>query len=119
MSDVLCDFCHGEWTDDQPMLEGHHGSCVCGTCLTLAYRQAILNGDRTAPADFKCPMCLESKADREALGRSAEGGWRSPVHQEAVICERCIKLAAGALHKSKDWGWTKPTGSEGTEGLRE
>jgi len=109
MSDVLCDFCHRQWTEDEPMIEGHHGSCVCGKCVTLAYMQVVLNGDSTAPADFKCPMCLEATADREALERGGEHGWQSPLHDEAVFCERCIKLAADSLHKSKDWGWTKPT----------
>ncbi len=109
MSDVLCDFCHRQWTEDEPMIEGHHGSCVCGKCLALAYMQVILKGDSTAPADFKCPMCLEATADREALVRGGERGWQSPLHDEAVICERCINLAAESLHKSKDWGWTKPT----------
>ncbi len=109
MSDVLCDFCHRQWTEDEPMIEGHHGSCVCGKCVTLAYAQVVLNGDSTAPADFKCPMCLEATADREALERGGERGWQSPLHDEAVICERCINLAAESLHKSKDWGWTKPT----------
>ena len=109
MSDVLCDFCHRQWTEDEPMIEGHHGSCVCGKCVTLAYMQVVLNGDSTAPADFKCPMCLEATADREALERGGERGWQSQLHDEAVICERCIKLAADSLHKSKDWGWTKPT----------
>ena len=34
MTDVLCDFCQREWSEDIPMVEGHQGSCVCGNCLS-------------------------------------------------------------------------------------
>ena len=108
MTDVLCDFCHREWDDQIPMLEGHHGSCVCGKCLSLAYREVILNKANSAPHDFKCPMCLEESADRAALERGNEPGWQSPMYPDAVICKRCIKLASGALHKDRDFDWQKP-----------
>lgn len=108
MSDVLCDFCQREWTEDEPMLEGHQGSCICGKCLTLAYLDVVVHKNDTSPDDFKCPMCLESNADRAELGRAGEPGWRSPVREEATICRRCIKLAAGALHKDKSYDWRKP-----------
>jgi hypothetical protein len=108
MSDVLCDFCLREWTDAVPMLEGHHGSCVCGNCLTVAFTEVVLNKTSTAPDDFKCPMCLEENGDRAALNRADEPGWQSPTHPEAVMCRRCIKLAAGALHKDSDFDWRKP-----------
>ncbi len=108
MSDVLCDFCHRQWIEDVPMIEGHHGSCICGNCLTVAYTAVVLHGESSAPADFKCTMCLETNADREAEERSDHVGWQSPMHEEAVICRRCIKLAAGALHKDADSSWRKP-----------
>lgn len=109
MSDVLCDFCHRKWTEDIPMIEGHRGSCICGRCLTIAYTDVVLNGVDSSPAQYTCPMCLESETDRAELDRADEPGWQSPMHEEAVICRRCIKLAAGALHKSSDFDWTKPT----------
>jgi len=109
MSDVLCDFCHREWTEDEPMIEGHQGSCICGKCLTLAYADVVVRGVNTAPEEYRCPMCLERAADRAALGRAAEPGWRSARVPDAVLCRRCIKLAAGALHKDNDFGWRKPT----------
>lgn len=59
MSDVLCDFCHSEWREDEPMIEGHHGSCVCGKCLTVAYTELLINKSDSAPAGYKCTMCLE------------------------------------------------------------
>lgn len=108
MSDVLCDFCHREWVEDQPMMEGHQGSCICGNCLTVAYSEAVLAAGGAGTTDFRCPMCLETQKDRAELGRGDESGWASPLHPEAVICRRCIKLAAGALHKDKDFAWTKP-----------
>jgi len=108
MTDVLCDFCHRQWTDDEPMIEGHHGSCLCGRCLTVAYTEVILNASSTAPAEYKCPMCLEEAGDREALERAGEGGWQSPLHDDAVICKRCIELAARSLDKDRAWEWAAP-----------
>ncbi len=108
MSDVLCDFCHREWTEDLPMVEGHQGSCICGRCLTVAYTEVVLNQTNSAGDEYKCTMCLEREIDRQALNRSGEPGWQSPMYSEAVICRRCIKLAAGTLHKDKDFAWTKP-----------
>jgi hypothetical protein len=108
MSDVLCDFCRREWTEDVPMVEGHRGSCLCARCLTVAYAEIVLSGNDTAPAAYACPMCLEDDHDRRALGRGGEPGWRSPANEDAVICRRCIELAANSLEKDKDSGWKKP-----------
>ncbi len=111
MSEVLCDFCHREWSPDEPMIEGHQGSCLCGRCLTVAYTEVILHGNTTAPPQYKCPMCLEESGDRESLDRAGEGGWQSPVGESAVICKRCIELAAQSLGKNSEWEWTVPQGS--------
>ncbi len=110
MTDVLCDFCHREWTDREPMIEGHHGSCICGKCLTVACTEVLGSGNSTAPAQYKCPICLETSPDRKALGRADELAWRSPLHEDAVICKRCIELAVRTLHKDKAWDWTAPGG---------
>jgi hypothetical protein len=112
MSDVLCDFCHREWTEDVPMIEGHQGSCLCGRCLSVAYTEVVLNGHDSAAAAYTCPMCLETDHDRAALGRANESGWRSPLDGDAVICRRCIELAARSLEKDGDSGWQKPDKSE-------
>lgn len=108
MSDVLCDFCHREWTEDVPMVEGHRGSCICGRCLTIAYTEVVLNNQNPAGEKFTCAMCLESEQDRSAIKRGDESGWRSPVHEVAAICRRCIKQTAGILQKDKESGWRKP-----------
>jgi len=99
MSDVLCDFCHTEWTEATPFIEGHHGSIVCGKCLTVAYTDVVLGGANTAPSGYKCTMCLETREDP---------AWQSPLHPDATICKRCINLAAGTLSKDQDYGWTRP-----------
>jgi hypothetical protein len=44
-------------------------------------------------------MCLEQRNDR---------AWQSPRFPEAVVCERCLNLAAGALEKDRDWAWQRP-----------
>ena len=108
MSDVLCDFCRREWTEDLPMVEGHQGSCICGRCLTIAYTEVVNNSVNAAPADFKCALCLEALRDRQALKRESEPGWQSPAYPESGICRRCIKQSAGVLVKDPDSGWKKP-----------
>jgi len=108
MSDVLCDFCHREWAEDVPMVEGHRGSCLCARCLGVAYTEVVLNGRDAAPASYRCPMCLEDGHDRRALGRANESGWQSPLYEEAVICRRCLELAARSLEKDEASGWKMP-----------
>ena len=108
MSDVLCDFCQREWTEDIAMVEGHKGSCICGRCLTVAYTEVVVNAAAPDIGDFACVLCLEGSADREALKRGEEPGWRSPVNPDAAICRRCIKQTAGVLQKDKESGWRKP-----------
>ncbi len=108
MSDVLCDFCRSEWTDELPMVEGHQGSCICGKCLSVAYTEVVLHGGSRAPDHYKCVLCLEANEDRAALGRADEPGWQSPLHEEAVACRRCIKQSAGVLQKSNEYEWRKP-----------
>lgn len=112
MSDVLCDFCHRQWTRDIPMVEGHHGSCICGKCLTVAYTEVVVYERSAAPPDFKCTLCLEDADDRAAMNRPSEAGWQSPLHPEAAVCRRCLKQSAGVLHKDPDTDWTKPTRAE-------
>jgi len=107
-TDVLCDFCHREWDPDEPMLEGHQGSCICGKCLRTAYVDVVLNDNNSAGEDYQCTMCLEASEDRRALDRAGEPGWRSPMYDDACVCKRCIELAAKALHKDKTYEWTKP-----------
>ena len=101
MTDVVCDFCRSEWTDERPMVEGHRGSTICGKCLATAYASIVLNDDNTAPTGFTCTLCLEQRDD---------AGWQSPAHDEAVVCRRCIKQSAGVLHKSDEYNWSKPNG---------
>ncbi len=101
MSDVLCDFCLAEWTEDRPMIEGHHGSVICGNCLRVAYTAVCLAETDDASEDCMCTMCLERRSDP---------AWQSPVRDEAVVCRRCIKLAARQLERDPDLGWQRPAG---------
>jgi hypothetical protein len=68
MSDVLCDYCRREWTEDVPMVEGHQGACICENCLTMAYSEVVSQRSGGAPPGFACRMCLEL-AGPEALPR--------------------------------------------------
>lgn len=101
MSDFLCDFCTSPWTEDRPMVEGHRGACICGNCLTIAFAELALHKVGVEVGeDEACVLCLE--AGREDLH------YRSLVREAAIACRRCIKQAAGALHKDKDIDWRKP-----------
>jgi hypothetical protein len=108
MSDVLCDYCHAEWSGDRPFVEGHRGACICGNCLRVAYGALVNDRAATAPADFMCTLCREGAPDRAALDRADEPGWQSPAYPDACVCRRCVKRAAGVLHKDPDYAWTKP-----------
>lgn len=103
MSDILCDFCHREWTEQRPMVEGHKGSVICGECLAAAYRAIILTragapeGGGELP---RCTMCIEQRR---------EASWGSAEFPESVICARCTKLGASTLIRDKESGWSVPT----------
>ena len=104
MEDILCDFCHKPWSMERAMVEGHRGACVCADCLTVAYAELVLHkvGSPASPEEM-CIMCREERDGEH---------WRSPVHENALICKRCVKQAAGVLHKDRDINWTKPTSPE-------
>ncbi|MGA1046136.1 MAG: hypothetical protein ACO3ZY_13170 [Phycisphaerales bacterium] len=99
MTDVLCDYCHREWSESIPMIEGHHGSCVCGRCLSTGYAAVVHGGVDDGGGAFKCRMCLEERSD---------ASWASPIDPDAFLCLRCIKLASRALEKDPDSGWRRP-----------
>jgi hypothetical protein len=107
MSDVLCDFCHREWTEDLPMVEGHQGAVICGNCLTIAYDE-VVNRSEGTDEPYTCVLCREGPEDRAAMDRVGEPGWLSPVSDGAAACRRCLKRSAGVLHTDPDWSWRKP-----------
>lgn len=112
--DVLCNFCRRPWDPDdpsRPLIEGHHGSHLCGECLSLAYVAIVFEGrdDRAMPAPQgaaappesarTCTMCLEEREDE---------AWRSPEFPDACVCRRCVKQSATALEKDQDYTWKRP-----------
>ena len=104
-SDILCDFCSRSWSDDMAMVEGHQGSCICGQCLTVAWHSVIEARQNDAPPQseegtWACTMCLEHRKD---------AAFRSQVREEALICRRCIGLAARALDLDPDHNWARPS----------
>ncbi|MEM0984566.1 MAG: hypothetical protein AAGI17_11535 [Planctomycetota bacterium] len=101
MADILCDFCAQPWSDERPMVEGHRGSCICGRCLTIAWVELMETRISDDPGEGEsCCLCLES--DRP------DPHWRSPIFEGKLACRRCVKQAAGALHKDREIEWTKP-----------
>jgi len=103
MSDILCDFCLSEWTEDRLMVEGHHGSVICGNCLRVAYTAVSVDETDDSFEGWTCTMCLEQRSDP---------AWRSPMRDEALICRRCIKLAARQLERDPESGWKRPEGDQ-------
>ena len=99
VADFICDFSGRAWDGAFPMVEGHQGALISGDSLTLAYTALVLDDGASSIPGATCTMCLEERD---------EPAWRSPVRPEAVICRRCVKQAAGRLHKDPDWDWTKP-----------
>jgi len=111
-SDFLCDFCEQAWSESTPFVEGHHGSCICGRCLTVAVvslrnaatERAFESASAASPAAATstlapCTMCLEPRD---------EPHWPSPK-REARICARCIDQAVRVLSKDRSSGWSPPS----------
>lgn len=99
MTDFWCDFCRSPWSEGRPMVEGHQGSLICGSCLKVAYVETLVSRTSSAPAGSKCSLCLEERTDRL---------WRSPMHEDVIACERCIRQASTALSQDPDSGWNRP-----------
>ena len=83
------------------MVEGHLGACICGSCLTEAYRavELVALDDRAGGTRF-CTMCRE---ERDEPFRSSVAG------HPAAICRRCIRMAAKSLARDTDANWAAPT----------
>jgi len=88
--DFLCDFCRRDWTLAAPFVEGHHGACICGSCLRSACGEV-----GSDIASFRCALCLE---DRQDLA------WSS---QEARLCRRCREQSVRVLSRDPDSGWSR------------
>jgi len=99
VSDFLCDFCGRAWDGAFPLVEGHKGSLICGSCLTVAYAEVVHAGASSAAEGYRCTMCLEFRED---------AGWQSPVRGEAAVCARCLRQAGAKLEKDPDWDWVRP-----------
>ena len=81
------------------MVEGHQGSLICGSCLTIAYTQLGLNESPDLDAVPNCTMCLEERS---------QPGWQSPIDENTVVCLRCIKQSATVFEKDPDNSWRRP-----------
>ena len=96
-----CDFCMRSWAEDRPMVEGHKGSLICGSCLSLGYRLTKLTDPPAGPmGDLEsCVMCLQHK-DKAA--------WESPMTPRTWVCEECLGNSAKMLEKDPESGWKRP-----------
>ncbi len=95
-----CDFCLSPWSEDRPMVEGHRGSLICSSCLTVAYTQVVVNdAGELISEGVTCGLCLEARTQKH---------WHSPMREEAWGCERCIRQSAQTLEKDEELAWKRP-----------
>jgi hypothetical protein len=104
--DFICDFCRNSWAEDRAMVEGHKGSLICASCLTVAFREVALpTGGGGVPLAERgtCTLCLAP---------TSEPVWVSPAYPEASACRKCVKQSAAILEKDQKGepnGWKRPT----------
>ncbi len=100
MSDFLCDFCHAQWADDRPMVEGHRGSLICSRCLSLSFDELWNRlGGEPLPEREVCTLCMANHGDPV---------WVSPAYPEAKVCKRCSKQSVVMLERDPDYGYKRP-----------
>ena len=100
---ISCDFCQTDWDQVKNMIEGHRGSfpapgVICLDCLKSALEDMqVLEGQ-----SYACTMCR-----KERLPTSV-AAWVGPAKIEppSIVCDDCIKQAAGAFGRDKDIDWT-------------
>jgi hypothetical protein len=91
---LLCDFCRRDWDGQEAMIEGHHGSIICLSCL-----QRALAERGAAAAPYRCGLCLREDLPTTLLCYVAPG------HAESVVCHDCIRQAAKAFARSPHTAW--------------
>ena len=95
---ISCDFCSVDWdpnTGQPPMIEGHHGSCICLSCV-----QQALTALGAQPGEFNCPLCLRTMLPA-TLPR-----WSHASHPNVHACKDCVHQAAKAFSRDPDIDWT-------------
>lgn len=107
---ISCDFCGTDWdpyadANVNPMVEGHHGSVICLSCVKLA-----LPSLSTPSGPYRCTMCIQ---DDLPVDRPR---WFHPsptpsagLNDHAIICRDCLWQAAGKFSKDPDvdWRWDR------------
>lgn len=82
------------------MVEGHKGSLICAKCLSMAYAQVIHARQGHGPREgVRCTLCLMTKEQLH---------WESPLSDEGIACEECIRRSARMLAKDPDYEWEPP-----------
>ena len=94
---ISCDFCGTDWDEVIPMIEGHHGSVICLSCLKKALENA-------APAEdaFDCTMCLQHRDAGTKSWYCSDATPSDGLNEHAMICWDDIRLAAKTFHKDRD-----------------
>ena len=99
---ITCDFCGTDWDEVIPMIEGHHGSVLCLSCLKKALESLV-----PAPAEFPCTLCLQTHPVGDL--QWVPSPLPATANQRAMACKPCIFQAAGTFSKDKDvdWKWVR------------
>jgi len=101
---ISCDFCGVDWDPydesySNPMVEGHHGSVICLSCVKRALAEVAEPG-----GPYECTMCLQEKDQARWFHPSPTAS--AGLNQGATVCRACIRQAAGRFHKDSDVAWT-------------
>ena len=99
---ISCDFCGQDWDEVIPMIEGHHGSVLCLSCL-----QKALEEKAPAATSFECTLCLQTHDEGTVAWTPLDRP--QSANPRAMACQSCLYQAAGTFSKDPDidWKWDR------------
>jgi len=114
-ADFICDFCLRPWADERPMVEGHKGSLICSSCLSLSFDE-LWNRQSGTPSDRVCNLCLEQRNEPcwspprwPATGPEVTPDLPINVATPPIACKRCTKQSVVMLERDPDSNWKRPS----------
>ncbi len=106
---ISCDFCGIDWDEVIPMIEGHKGSVLCVSCLTLALpvleeqeQRQKADGPPIPDALESCSLCLQPVENGTPWWSNSGATPSEGLNPGAVMCRSCARQAARGFHKDPD-----------------
>lgn len=94
---ISCDYCGVDWDQELPMIEGHHGSVLCLSCLAMSLDQLAV-----ADAPINCSLCLQEQPEGTEHWVHPKPDPSDGLNPHGVLCRSCARQAARAYHKDPD-----------------